>query len=124
MALTFLENERTLNFKCTIQKSGRLGFTDKSAKILSLKRNDLVSFARDENKNLCLVLKANGDPKYSFRVYQAGIYFSIPAAELFTALGFHFKEKTIIFDLSSHPKYPNTYIMSPRYFERRKTLKG
>lgn len=119
MGLTFCENS-TSGFKCSIQKSGHLGFSRACIQILGLDKLKAIFFAKDDDDNLCLVTKADAGDKYSYRVYQSNQYPFVKAQRLFDRLGFKYKEKTIIFDLSSHPKYPNTYIMTPRYIERRK----
>lgn len=122
MALTFIKNnipEKEVKLTCVIYSSGKLGIKDKVAEKLGIKRGDCVSFAYDENENLCLVLAVAKNTPYSFRTYHSAGYFVVSALDLFTSLGYPFKEKLVRFDLTVHPEYSNnTYIMSPRISDR------
>ena len=57
MALVILENkEATSKLKATVQKSGKLGFTDTTAKYLRLANTEAIQFAADDQEEDTLYL--------------------------------------------------------------------
>ena len=88
-----------LKLKCTIQTSGKLGFTDATAKHLNLDNGKGVKFAIDNNENLYLINGCDIDSD-TFRVNKAGNYFYIRAKGLFDSLKLDYISKTIIFDMA------------------------
>lgn len=87
--------------KATIQQTGRLGFTEATAKALALTRRAHVQFARDDegDRALYMILR-EGQVDNSFRVMKAGQYFYLPTKRLFDAFGEDYVNKVVMFDLT------------------------
>ncbi len=102
MNLTFIKTtELNVKLKCSIQSTGKLGFTDATAVALKLGKLDkYVRFAQDtdDNNQLYMVFVAN-DEEGSFKVRKSGNYYYIPTQALFESLGYKYKEINYIFDL-------------------------
>lgn len=127
MALIFYNNnESSGKLKCTIQQTGRLGFTDATAKQLRLHEVDAVQFARDdqENDTLYLVNDVSKSGPNAFKVCKAGMYYYVNTKHLFEELGLDFESNTIIFDLKREPKYKEmeVYKMTKRELPRKKKI--
>lgn len=125
MALIFYKNnESSGKLKCTIQQTGRLGFTDATAKQLRLHIVDAVQFAKDdqEDDTLYLVNDVNESEPNAFKVCKAGMYYYVNTKHLFEELGLDFESNTIIFDLKREPKYKEmeVYKMTKRVLPRKK----
>lgn len=85
--------------KVTIQASGRLGFTDETAKALDLASGKFAKFAQDdENGNLYLIIIDKGNEE-AFPIRESSGYFYVPAKQMFDMLGFDYENCTIMFDL-------------------------
>lgn len=90
----------SVKLKATIHSSGRLGFTEATAKELNFTKESAVKFAVDEDDNSVLYLincKETDDE--AFKVNSAGLYFSVNTKPLFDSLGYDYKRKNIMFDL-------------------------
>jgi hypothetical protein len=87
--------------KVTIQSSGKLGFTDETAKELELTSQTYIKIGADRNNPeiMYLVVCRQADDD-AFKVCKAGDYYYLPTTVLFMSLGFDFRNKTIIFDLT------------------------
>lgn len=97
-----------VNLKCTIHASGKLGFTEATAKELELSENSGIKFAQDDEGSLYLInLKA--PDKDSFKVNKAGAYYYVNAKILFDQLGYDYRNNTIIFDMTNIPELENNY---------------
>lgn len=120
--------EFTSKLKATIQATGRLGFTDETAKALSLSADRYITIAYDDEKDIFyLVVMPDKNPD-AFKVCSAGDYFYLPTTSLFRAMGVDFETTSIIFDLSREPSLDEAlggtvYKMTKRLGERRKTSK-
>jgi len=93
--------------KVTIQSSGKLGFTDETAKEFHLsEESSYIKFILDEDNpgDLYLSLSREYDED-AFKVCKAGKYYYLATALMFTEMGFNYKENTIIFDLSRDSRY-------------------
>lgn len=89
-----------IKLKCTIQATGKLGFTDATAKHMGLSKESYVQFAQDnENKDVLYLMNLNEKNEDAFNVVKAGQYFYINTKALFDSLGYDYKKNTIIFDL-------------------------
>lgn len=90
----------TEKLKATIQKTGRLGFTDETAKVLNLQNMKCAKFARDDkdSKILYLVL-CEEEQNNSFRVVKSGAYFYLPTKLMFDAFDFDYINNVVMFDL-------------------------
>lgn len=86
--------------KCTIHSSGKLGFTDETAKELGLTVDSGIKFAADENDDLLLINCREGRDDDAFDVCKSGQYYYVNAKPLFDSLGLDYKNNVIMFDLS------------------------
>lgn len=95
-----------IKLKAAIHSTGKLGFTEATAKELSLTKNSFVKFAIDESDSKSLYLINGVDPdEEAFKVMSAGNYFSINTKQLFDSLGYDYKTKNIIFDMIKEKQY-------------------
>ena len=87
--------------KVTIQATGKLGFTDDTAKELELSTQTYIKLGADESDPdvMYLVVLQEADDD-AFKVCKAGDYYYLPTTVLFLSLGYDFRNKTIIFDLT------------------------
>lgn len=90
--------EFVVKLKATIHSTGKLGFTEATAKELKLTKQSGIKFATDNDNNLYLINCRSYDED-SFRVLCTGNYFSVNAKVLFDNLGYDYKSKNIIFDM-------------------------
>jgi hypothetical protein len=90
------------SIKCTIQKSGRLGFSIEAIKKLNLSGNSSIKIgtnSEDEtDENLYIIVQEIVDEE-SFKLYKAGDYYYIDTRILFDTLRFDYKNNTIMFDI-------------------------
>lgn len=124
MALVYFENnEFGGRLKCTIHRSGKLGFTETTAKLLQLDKVNAVKFATDdeETDTLYLINGVSDSEPNAFKVCKAGTYYHVNAKNLFEELKLDFESDTIIFDLKREPKYENmeVYKMIKRTLPRK-----
>lgn len=91
--------------KVTIQSTGRLGFTDETAKRFKFGESTrYIKFVKDEDTgDLYLILCEEDDD--AFVVRKSGQYFYLQTTMLFDELGYRYKEQTIMFDLSRSDEY-------------------
>lgn len=101
---------QTLSAKCyqtklkaTIQNSGRLGFTDKTAKELQLQKGSRVRFLIDEDKKDFFLAISNEGDEDAFDVRESGTYLYVSTKLLFDEYEFDYKKKNIMFDLVRRP---------------------
>ena len=89
------------SLKVTIQATGKLNFSDETARILGLKEGTLVKFAMDEEDGnaLYLVLSSLEKDADAFKVRKSDVYYYVPTKMLFDALGIDYKGKAILYDL-------------------------
>ncbi len=101
MAFQFIQlNNCNVNLRCTIQSTGKLGFTSATAEALHLEKDKQVKFAQDTEDNAVLYMvfvpEKTDD---SFGVIKSGNYYTLPTRGLFEMLGYDYKNKTYIFDM-------------------------
>ena len=86
--------------KATIQSSGRLGFTDNSAKEFELEKPTWIKMAEDDENpdTLYMVILRTADED-AFQVCKAGNYYYLPTKYLFDALDYDYAGKKIMFDI-------------------------
>lgn len=101
MAYTILSaKEFITKLKCTIQATGKLGFTEATAKHMKLSKESYVQFAQDnESKDVLYIIHINEKNEDAFKVVKAGDYFYVNTKALFDSLGYDYKKNTIIFDM-------------------------
>lgn len=118
--------EFTSRLKATIQATGKLGFTDETAKALSLSSEKFIRIAYDDETDVFYLAVMPGKDSDAFKVCSAGDYFYLPTTSLFRAMGVDFESTSIIFDLSRDSSLDETlggiaYKMTKRIGERRKS---
>lgn len=103
MGYTILSASRFVSkLKATIHTSGKLGFTDVTAKELGFveKNESFVQFAQDdENQEILYLINNAANNEDSFRVCKAGNYYYVSTKMLFDSLGYDYVNSTIIFDM-------------------------
>ena len=90
----------TIRLKATIHSSGKLGFTEVTARELGFGDNSFVKFAQDnDDKTILDLINNTSQDDEAFRVCKAGRYFYINTKIMFDSLDVDYKSKTVIFDL-------------------------
>lgn len=90
--------EYSIKLKATIQSTGKLGFTESTAKALELTKESGVKFAINDKEELFLINCKQCDED-AFKVLKGGDYFSANTKGLFDNLGLDYKANNIIFDM-------------------------
>lgn len=96
----FSARDYNARLKCTIHSSGKLGFTDETAKEFGLTTESGVKFASNESGELFLINCRNTVDEDAFKVCKSGQYFYVNAKPLFDSLGLDYKSNVIMYDLS------------------------
>lgn len=98
----FNASEYDAKLKCTIQKTGKLGFTETTIKELKIdeKKGVKIGEATDENGKKCLYLMIteSADPA-AFKVNKAGAYYYVNTKALFDKLSYNYTDVNIMFDM-------------------------
>ena len=110
--------------KATIQRSGRLGFTEETARYMNLADEKFAKFAQDdENGTLYLIIidKRNED---SFDIRSSSGYYFVPAKMMFDSLGVDYEKNVVMFDLVRKPSLDETlegqvFLMKSRITKRK-----
>lgn len=86
--------------KATIQLTGKLGFTKETIDALDLNDQKSIQFAADENdaKKLFMIVHESQIPE-AFRINKAGEYLYLNTKQFFDAIGYNYKDYSIMFDL-------------------------
>ncbi len=105
--------------KATIQASGRLGFTDETAKALDLASGKFAKFAKDEENDVLYLIIIDNEDEDAFQIKLSSSYYYVPTRQLFDMLGFDYENNTIMFDLIRQPSHDadlagQVYRMKPR----------
>lgn len=89
-----------IRLKCTIHRSGKLGFTEATAKHLEFNDSSAVKFAEDDENSdiLYLINKAEMDED-AFRICKAGRYFYVNTKLMFDNMNIDYKSRTVMFDM-------------------------
>lgn len=120
MAITKIKASKyQIKLKATIQKTGKLGFSDVTAKELGLSNEGGVFLGEDENGTLYMKYVEQWEED-SFKVLKSKDYFSLNTTQFFEEKKFDFKKNTIIFDLSWSEEEEGWLIMKPRKIEKKK----
>ena len=114
-----------VNLKATIQASGRLGFTEQTAKKLELTTEKWVKFAEDEETEEMYLAVCAEPSDDAFPVKSSSGYYYVMAKNIFDTKGWDYTTQTIIFDLVRSDGYDemmggDTYRMSKRIITRKK----
>lgn len=112
--------------KCTIQQTGKLGFTAGTAKMLHLSPESFIKIASDEEQEESMYLVVcNGMDDDGFKVDLISGYYSLPTTVLFNELGIDYKHYTVMYDLTREAAFDNeaggtVYKMSKRINAKKK----
>lgn len=110
--------------KATIQASGRLGFTEETAKSLDLPSVKYAKFAQDDEKGVLYLIIINEGSEDAFPIRESSGYFYVPAKLMFDMLGFDYENNNIMFDLIRQSSLDNdlmgqVYLMKQRSNKRK-----
>ena len=83
----FSAREYNAKLKCTIHSSGKLGFTDETARELGLSVESGIKFAMNDNDELLLINCRLDKDEDAFDVSKSGAYYYVNAKPLFDSLG-------------------------------------
>lgn len=102
MAFQFIQlNNCNVNLRCTIQSTGKLGFTRATSDALHLEKNKQVKFAQDtEDSTILYMVFVEENTDETFGINKSGNYYTLPTKGLFDMLHYDYKNKTIIFDMA------------------------
>ena len=114
----------SVKLKCTIQNTGKLGFTSGTATVLRLTPESFIKIAGDENNNMYLIV-CNEPDEDGFRVDFISGYYSLPTTVLFNELGIDYKGYTVMYDLTREASLDveaggTVYKMAKRVNEKKK----
>lgn len=101
MALkVYSAKQYSVKLKCTIQNTGKLGFTSGTAKVLKLNPDSYIKIASDEEQvELMYLIVCNEPDEDAFNVDFISGYYSLPTSVLFNELGIDYKKYTVMYDL-------------------------
>ena len=100
MALNIISAKQfATKLKVTIQSSGRLGFTDDTAKSLDLSLGKYAKFAQDDEKGILYLVVLDSADEDAFPIRESGGYFYVPTKQMFDMLVYNYEKKNIMFDL-------------------------
>lgn len=123
MALVIYKNEGATKLKATVHKTGKLGFTDVTAKHLGLTNGAKVQFATDSEDEHCfyLINKPNSGDDL-FEVKGAGGYLFVNIKNLLDKRGVDYASQTVIYDMERDSNYPDMeiYKLKERILPRKK----
>lgn len=127
MALkVYSAKQYSIKLKCTIQNTGKLGFTSGTAKVLQLKPDSCIKIASDEDHiNAMYLIVCDKPDEDGFKVDYVSGYYSLPTTVLFNELGIDYKNYTIMFDLTRDTSLDQeaegvVYKMTKRVNEKKK----
>lgn len=101
MAINIIDTTQfSVKLKATIQATGKLGFTNETANSLNLQIGQAVNFAKDDETEELYLIIAKDSAINTLKVCKSGMYYYIQTKLMFDALGYDYKKKTIIFDLT------------------------
>ena len=103
MELKFFNAEEIQgNAKCTIHKSGKLGFSMDAIELMNIDENKSISIAKgsdyEDSGNLYAKVN-NGNIRSAFSVSKAGEYYYLNTKNLFNQLGLNYQKDKIIYDV-------------------------
>jgi hypothetical protein len=115
--LFFDASQYSSALRCTIQKTGKLGFSDFTQTKLGLNEKMSIRIGVDGTKDsythLLLQLIETVEPS-AFKIYRAGKYFYINAKPLFDELGLPYKTRNIMFEMTSLNEEKNIYKLTKK----------
>ncbi len=85
--------------KVTIQATGRLGFTEETAKALELTTGKGAKFAQDDETGTLFLVITDEVSEDAFPIKISSGYFYVPTKLMFDMLGLDYDNNSIMFDL-------------------------
>ncbi len=125
MAISIISAKQfATKLKATIQASGRLGFTEETAKMLELPSGRFAKFAQDDEKGVLYLIIINEGSEDAFPIRESSGYFYVPAKQMFDMLAFDYEHNNIMFDLIRQHSLDNdlagqVYLMKQRMNKRK-----
>lgn len=125
MAIKILNAKKlSVKLKVTIQQTGKLGFTEETAKELELSPDRYIRFAQDDANGQLYLAVHSEENVDSFKVCSSGRYYYLQTTAFFRTLEYDFTNKTIMFDLSREESLDEmlggkSYIMTMRINDRK-----
>lgn len=110
--------------KATVQRTGRLGFSQGAAKMLGLGENKTVLLFEGEGRNLFLAV-VNGRDDRGFFVRGIGDYWYIATKVYFDQAGVDYEHNVVDFEVTELPdKFEGSPVFNLRYREHARGAKG
>lgn len=125
MTITIISAKQfAIKLKATIQYSGRLGFTEETAKALGLESEKFATFAKDEEKNILYLIITDENSDDAFPIKLSSGYYYVPAKLMFDMLGYDYENNNFMFDLVRQHSLDDdlkgqVYQMKPRINKRK-----
>ena len=112
--------------KATIQRSGRLGFTEETARYLNLADEKFAKFAQDDESGTLYLIILDMRDEDSFDIRSSSGYYYVSAKMMFDSLGMDYEKNVIMFDLVRKPSLDETlegqvFLMKSRISKRKET---
>jgi len=109
----------SVKLKCTIQSTGKLGFTSGTAKVLQFSPETCIKIASNEDQSIMYLIVCDEPDEDGFNVDLISNYYSLPTTVLFNELGIDYKHYTVMYDLIRDARLDEeakgrVYKMSPR----------
>lgn len=126
MAIKILSaKDFAVKLKATIQATGKLGFTEETAKTLGLSNETYIQIAFDDEEDVFYLIVMPCSNPDSFKVCSAGGYFYLPTSALFKSMGLDFSSFSFLFDLTREEKLDGSlggavYKMNKRTVRRKR----
>lgn len=125
MGITIISAKQfAIKLKATIQASGRLGFTEETAKALDLPSGKFVKFAKDDEKGILYLIIIDKGCEEAFPVKLSSNYYYVPTRQMFDMLAYDYENNNIMFDLIRQSSLDadlqgQVYQMKPRINKRK-----
>jgi len=111
------------NLKCTIHKSGKLGFSEAAINKLDFINKRYVKIATNEDdqndENLYMHVQENPD-EFCFTANKAGRYYYLNTKIFFDNMGIDYRNQTVIYDIVDFEYEGQKYFKLIRREKRRK----
>ena len=110
--------------KATIQRSGRLGFTEETAKYMNLADGKFAKFAQDDESGVLYLIIIDKRNEDCFDIRSSSGYYFVPAKMMFDSLGVDYEKNVVMFDLVRKPSLDETlegqvFLMKSRISKRK-----
>lgn len=110
------------NIKCTIHKTGKLGFSEAAAKKLNIEENRYIKLGKTEEDdgNLYMIAQKEDDIA-CFKANKTGKYFYLTTKALFDSLNVNYTDNLIIYDMTEieDESYNNLFLLKRRDKKRK-----